>query len=271
VSRRRPGLSPQELDEARRDDKRRRVLKQQGNPSKMTMDETGAVVAHIKDLYYNHHMSTALIARVAGTHETTIQTLMRGFRTRPEGREPVKGCWRSVGIKILAAQPVLVTSEDRTWAKTPPEGTRRRLRALLADGFSYTFISASMGMNGNHHVWKTANNEGSFVRSVFAIRVEEVYAKLSGTRPEDYKLTKVGISRSRTTARKHGWAPSGCWDADTIDDPDTIPEWTGHCGTMVGYRIHKRDAIPACRACLDALSKEMIKQRRERSGASEAA
>jgi hypothetical protein len=139
----------------------------------------------------------------------------------------------------------------------PTVGIRRRLQALAAEGFNFSFLAKEMGKNDRNHIRFIATGEigtkSGYVSRGLALRVIDVYDRFAGRDPRDFvprsKFSGV-ITYTRNIARRNGWAPSHCWDSDTIDDPAAIPEWTGRCGTDSGYKIHQREDIkPVCDAC----------------------
>jgi transcriptional regulator with XRE-family HTH domain len=94
-------------------------------------------------------------------------------------------------------------------------GTRRRLRALAAIGWTYADIAARMGKE-TAAVQRIARDEHPRVREVTAAAVKCVYADLS--------MTPGRSENVRRYAARKGWAPPLAWDDDTIDDPDAAPD-----------------------------------------------
>lgn len=93
-------------------------------------------------------------------------------------------------------------------------GTRRRIQALLAIGWTGQQIMAELG-------WKPGTNLGAQfyqqarVHRRTADRVAEVYRRLSDTPGPS--------SRTRRKALDRGYLPPIYWDDDLIDDPDHDP------------------------------------------------
>lgn len=91
-------------------------------------------------------------------------------------------------------------------------GTRRRLQALGAIGWSKTELGAKVGVTGMAvNQWRTRDR----VQVATAQRVAALYAELS-----DIPGTN---ERSRQYAARAGWVPPIGWDDDTIDDPTAQP------------------------------------------------
>lgn len=131
-------------------------------------------------------------------------------------------------------------------------GTERRLGALWHDGFSMDWLAVNYpDVMCRSQLQKTLRGFGKgLVTAATATAVDQLYRKLETTSPESVGIPARSVAYCRTFARKKGYASRGCWDPDTIDDPKAIPEWTGACGTAAGLRIHQREDIPSCPACL---------------------
>lgn len=159
----------------------------------------------------------------------------------------------------------------------PAIGIRRRLQALAAAGFTLPFVAPLVGEDyRNLHRTMSGGKGREFVAAHRAATIIEVYDKLSRTTPEAAGVGKQSASRARGFARSNGYAPAECWDSDTIDDPDAIPEWTGRCGTVYGWRIHEIQGIPICAPCSDlqgaeqgTLSGDRLRDLRVRRGYSQ--
>lgn len=169
-------------------------------------------------------------------------------------------------------------------------GTRRRLAGLWRDGFPLPFLAERMGVLDRSYLQRIIRGgvragRGArpyTVTADTAALVREVYEKLEERKPEEFGIPSYSILRAQAFAKKKGLASRHCWDPDTIDDPEAIPEWTGACGTAAGLRIHYREGIlPACQPCLAArertdtpgprkfqLSPDRLKAVRERKGMS---
>jgi DNA-binding XRE family transcriptional regulator len=135
-------------------------------------------------------------------------------------------------------------------------GTRRRLASLWYDGFPIPWLQERLGVLDRRHTQilirgGKAVGRPSLVKGVTAAAVNRLYDELDGHGPEEFGIAPRVVKFCRTFAVKVGATPRHCWDPDTIDDPEAIPEWTGACGTSRGLHIHYRDQIlPACGPCL---------------------
>lgn len=186
------------------------------------------------------------IAARAGVSKSFVQQHYNGISS--EG-EPMHHARSQAHDKVMAAR--FSRSEIKRY---PVVGIRRRLRALMALGYTTVHLERLLGRD-NQQVsnWTLGRDAKKFFSVDNALNVIEVYEKYSTTDP----LTELGepafgVRYAQNRARKLGYAPPGCWDADTIDDPDAFPEWTGACGSMTGWRIHAREGIHPCAACHEA-------------------
>lgn len=244
-----------------REDKYRRVMNAKG--VKFLVD---AAPVREHAIYLHEHPSGGMtqdaIARKAGLSQKAIHHLIVGQRKQPDGSSaPVLKVRRHTADAILAVHyepPEDPGGPARVGAYTDPTGTQRRMQALAAIGFGAPFQADFLG-NGaraSAYVIMHGHRSGSrrgYVMWNTALQVSKMYDKLSGADPLDFGQLPHAVAHVMGTARNHGWAPPGCWDSDTINDPEAIPEWTGRCGTPRGYRIHRREDIPVCGPCLHAI------------------
>jgi hypothetical protein len=229
---------------------RRSKLRKLGKPS--IVDPTPGIL-HVRKLVYRHGMGAAQIAEAAGCSTSLIWEYLNGYRTKDgPTQRPLTRTRRTSLERILSVQPEPVDM-DRPLrsARVPPHGTVRRLQALIYDGYPGKLLAEHMKCH-NQRLNFLVNSPQSFIYTTTAIRARELYDKLDGVDPADLGVTVFQQGRARGAARRHGYAPRSCWDDDTIDDPNAVPEWTGACGTEAGRRIHQRDGIPLCDACRTA-------------------
>lgn len=226
--------------------KRRRYLHAIGQPPKI---DAAPVIRHAQFLHNEHGMSIRAIAKAAGVSNSAAHRAVSG---RHRDGSPVVTMYREQGEALLAAQPVALPEDPNAVALLDITGSRRRAQALMALGFSGTYLSEMLGYNQLTNLWRLLLPTG--YKSIGAHRVfmiREAYDKYQHADPVDFGLSAYSINRAKNVAQKHNMAPPSCWDDDTIDDPDAAPEWTGACGTSEGYRIHLREGIPVCDACRD--------------------
>lgn len=124
------------------------------------------------------------------------------------------------------------------------QGTRRRLQALYAIGWTGQHIADTTGIR-QPQVTRISSGRAQKVTQATAAAITKAYAELSG-KPGPSNLNRVAASRKN-------WAPPLAWD-DIDNDPRPVgARWEPRgCGTRFGYTAHWHAGEPACRPCLDA-------------------
>jgi hypothetical protein len=163
------------------------------------------------------------IATLAGVSQSALGKLIYGTTTRPASVKTTQ----PVATRILAVRLTLDTYAPG--ARVPNVGTKRRLQALMAIGWSQTALANSIGMevrNFNHLL-----HGKRAVTAKNARAVKDLYDELWNTTPDAPTRWHAGaITRSLRYARTHGWPPPMAWDDDTLDDPQATPD-TGDTGS----------------------------------------
>lgn len=223
-------------------------LRQTGRPSLLRYDTPEVQWALAKVRSYNARgMSMSAMADQVGLAQDAVTRLFRLDRA---------GMRRTTFEKI---RRIRFDAEEGQRARVPLLGAQRRLQALRADGFPYTLLCEYLGhapnsprlqriLTGVRH----GDHPVGFIIASTARQIEAMYDKLAGVDPLDIGVSQFAATYSRKRASAQGWAPSACWDRDTIDDPQAAPEWTGVCGTAQGRRVHKLEGIPVCARCAAA-------------------
>lgn len=182
-----------------------------GNPHRVPV---APVLEHIDGLL-SYGMNYADIDRAANLPEGCAGNVKRGKNTT-----------RETSDAILA-----VTAP---WSKI---GLKRRLQALSADGISTGDLAEFSGLS--YSVLVDIRTKHDRKRTTLGAEIVEMYTKLAGCNPvERFGADPAKTAGLKTRAKSQGWAPSICWDEDTIDNPAAFPEWTGACGTSHGITLH---------------------------------
>lgn len=92
-------------------------------------------------------------------------------------------------------------------------GTRRRLQALMASGWSRVDLAEKFGVS-ERAVRNWMDRSG--VEAGTAASVARMFT--------DLEMTSGTSTRSAIFAKRHGWPPPLAWDPDQIDDPNAMPD-----------------------------------------------
>lgn len=237
-------MDPEELERVRRKERLSAYRRQAFGGGLVPAGRMQAAIRHwVDDL----GITQAVISKQSGMSLATIEQHYVGHNSVG----PLLRCSRDTARAVLRLN---YGPEDRQY--WPAAGIRRRLQALVAAGYTTRWLATEIGKTYQQVSafirGFTVNMETSRVERVFGDRVIETYDKYIDVDPASLGHKLHAISYARTTARKGGYAPAHCWDADTLDDPQAIPEWTGRCGTRDGWDIHIREDIPLCDPCRKA-------------------
>lgn len=142
------------------------------------------------------------VAERTGLHRDTISNICRRRQTRTTAEN---------AAKILAV-PVPAIAES-SCCRLPAIGTRRRIQALCAIGYSNAYIAQRLGMTETNV--SRIHRRSGHVSAEIARRVDLLFREL--------QLTPGSNVRARNRARKNGWPPPLAWDEETIDDPAATP------------------------------------------------
>lgn len=149
------------------------------------------------------------IAETAGVSASVVTNVMQG------GRE---GLQRKTAGAILAVTREAVLERSRPRGFVPNVGARRRIRALLAIGWTHDLISE----HANLPAKKTAlvlNQAGDWIARSTHDAIVRAYDALS--------MTPGPSTLNRKRAERVGYAPPLAWDEESIDDPAAAPDGVG--------------------------------------------
>lgn len=205
---------------AARYSKRRRHLQACGQPT--SLDAT-PIRRHAQRLV-DSGMGISEIERRSGYNRVGIRRILRGDYQRvtiPTAR------------KLLSVKPAPIELHET--GKVDPTGTRRRIQALTAAGWTL----AAMAEHGN--VRKQTLSRVLIAGSVFAATRAEVAALYDALwdRQPPAATTRDRQNRGRALAlaARNGWPTPMCWDDDEIDNPAARPH-----GSLAGRKQHGASA-----------------------------
>lgn len=189
------------------------------------------------------------VAELAQVSTGTVGKLLYGKPN--EGKAPSKRIRPEAARRLLAVQ-----ANHSLYLLVDATGFRRRIQALARKGWSLQHLADQLGCDKRT---LTSAIDSDLIRASVDHAGRALYDQLWRLEPTAHGISANAASVARGWAVRRAWAPVGAWDDDTIDDPNAIPDWTGHCGTTKGYWAHYdqnlKPACPACRAAKAADTK----------------
>lgn len=159
--------------------------------------------------------SVRTLHRLSGVSMKSLASLVWGV----EGRGPSVQVRQETADRLFAVRPRLELLDPV--AKIGAHGTRRRLQALQALGWSPRQLAVGLSAS-SEYVGKISRGEVPKVRVTTALAIRDLYDKLWDSQPPQAdQRQRMIVTRMRRKAARNGWAPPMAWDDDTIDDPAT--------------------------------------------------
>ncbi|WP_405673158.1 hypothetical protein [Streptomyces sp. NBC_01530] len=193
-----------------------RRKKREGQPARV---DAQPIRAHLYRLQAAG-ISTYRVSLIAGIDDWTVRAFMpstTGRRARKHTTSP------EIAAKILA-----VTPEQGTSAYIDGTGTRRRLQALVANGWPMRRLPEHLNLHGTYI--NDLINGRQQDRPVFAATAEKVahaYEQLKDQKPTRHGIEARVVKRIRGLAAAKRWPTTQYWDKypDAIGDPHFTPEY----------------------------------------------
>jgi hypothetical protein len=158
-----------------------------------------------------------------------------GFYISPETIRKLGS--RSSGVDPETERAILAV--EPPWTEV---GLQRRIKALCADGYPAWWIAYRMECAPDI-LTRVCDTGRRPYQTEIAEAVCSVYEALAGNAPESMGVDPELAEETRATMTGLGYAPTLYWDYDTIDKPESFPNWTGQCGTTAGANMHYRNDI----------------------------
>ncbi|MER7070950.1 hypothetical protein [Terrabacter sp. NPDC000476] len=170
------------------------------------------------------------IVALSGYSQGAMTKLVYGNGSRP----PTRRILRVHAEAILAVRADITTLAGG--AVLDGTGTRRRLRALMALGWSQSKLARRMGYEVRNFC--VLINGDRDVTAKTARSVRAIYDELWNTQPpQATRGDKGAYTRSLRYAAERSWAPPLAWDDDSIDDPAAVPDLGEQSATNRGRPI----------------------------------
>jgi transcriptional regulator with XRE-family HTH domain len=215
------------------------------NPDYASIIPNGEVQDHIRFLE-SYGWTQADIGRRAGLNSSVVNDqVVRRSR-----------CHADIAAAILGVKLTALDHETgpglTAWGRCL--GSHRIVTGLQASGWTYPALSAQTDGWGPECLRRYGQvpkeSRRSHISKERYLELREIAHRVESLDPvADGGADPMASRSARAKARNRGYPPIGCWDLETVHLPDSIPEWTGACGTDEGYAIHLREEIPVCPAC----------------------
>ena len=200
----------------------RRRYRQMGYGTWQPLVDAEPARQHIHQLRELGH-SIPDIEKAARVSPATLSRILYGAnkrarRIRPEVAE------RIISIPLAAPAIKAHTLVDAT-------GTRRRLQALVAMGWTLNALGPQLGF---HPRRLTDLIHGDRVTASTARRIADAYRTVQTRDPRDHGVPERSIAMARNLAAREGWHGPLAWD--DIDDPAAKPEGARKSQAKVGSK-----------------------------------
>lgn len=207
---------------------------------------TAAVAGHIDTLIAAGATANG-IAAAARTGANTVQNVH-------SGAQPTM--WATTAARILAV--TVADALNDYHLRVDAIGSARRLWALMAAGHELTVIRANCEPELDRSTAsQLLNGTLTRVRARTDSAIRVAYGRLSNS--------SGASARNRLRAERRGWAVPAAWDGIDMDDPTAFPDFTGHCGTLKGHRLHETCGIRICNPCRHAKAEDARERRAART------
>lgn len=179
--------------------------------------DAGPARQHIRFLA-RHGIKPKRAAELAGIPPQHVAYLLNG---RPrQGRPPALRIRAATAEAILAVRPDPALLKDA--ARVDATGTRRRLQALAALGWTQAKLAARLGMDASNI---SIAIRATGVRADTARKVAALYEQAWDQPPPAVTPKEhAAAAKARENARARGWLPPMAWDDDEIDNPGVKPK-----------------------------------------------
>lgn len=163
-------------------------------------------------------ISINAIARAADMDEWTL----RGFLPSPTGKRP-----RKHRVTPAVAQRILtITAEQTKTGYVDGTGTRRRIQALVANGWPIRRLDAHIGLHSTYIAdLVNGRRKAGPVFAATADKVAKAYERIKDQKPARNGVERWIVRRSQGMAASRRWPNTAYWAdrMDDIDDPDFQP------------------------------------------------
>jgi hypothetical protein len=194
-----------------------RDLRRRQREGQPALIDAKPVREHLEALQ-NQGISINSVARAADMDEWSL----RCFLPSPSGKRP-----RKHRVTPQIAQRILaITADQALTGYTDGTGTRRRIQALVANGWPIRRLDEHLGLHSTYIADLVSGRRKECpVFTTTAEKVAEAYDRMKNQKPTRHGIEARVVKRIRGMAEARKWAPTKYWDdrMDVIDDPDFEP------------------------------------------------
>lgn len=210
-------------------ERRRRLAEHLGTAQHLL--DAAPVRAHVRALQAQG-LGYRRVAALAGVSAPTVLRITTRDPSRRDGL-PQQRVRPDVAARLLAVRASLELVTDG--AVVDATGTRRRLHALHARGWSRRLLAARLGIDHNAltHIEQVGTASARMARAVRAL-YEELWDQAP---PSSSPRERAAITRTLRWARENSWPVPALWDDETIDDPSALPADQADEGDAVVARL----------------------------------
>ncbi|MFM9635891.1 hypothetical protein [Streptomyces turgidiscabies] len=169
------------------------------------------------------------VARLATVSGGGMSRLLYGAPY--QGGAPTKRVRTTTADKVSAVKPSF--DHLAPMARVDGTGTRRRLQALIANGWPQLRLGEEMGITHHRLIWDHVRQD--VVAAETARRTRALYDRLWNVDPATAGVSTRFVRESKRLAVSNAWVPPGAWDDDYIDSPAATPD--------LGERVDRYTAI----------------------------
>ena len=158
------------------------------------------------------------IAELAGVTPCAVWNLLSGQPGR--GTPPARRIRTETARRILAIRPI---EANQDWnARVDATGSRRRVQALVALGWSMRSVAAMMPIEPAY--LRAIVRDRPQVTAKTARKVRAAYDQLWDQVPSEVNRSeRISAAKARSLAARRGWVPPLAWDDEVIDNPAAQP------------------------------------------------
>lgn len=186
----------------------RRKLAYRGEPQGWV--DTDKTRAHLVKLR-KAGMRFRRIAELVGMNEDSVRKIYHGRRPRVQAATEAK-------ILAVRSHELAPTAELVDGSHVLAVGTMRRLRSLMAMGYTQQYMADHIGYTRGG-VGRIVNGRCKLVQARTANDVKRLFDALQMTWPQETPQTK----KAKTIAARRGWPLPFAWDEDDMDVPSAKP------------------------------------------------